>query len=346
MTENPVLTSTKGLVDDPQFLTINYDQLDKLAEVYASSEMEIPKWDASAFLLPEEASPEEIVDFFVVGNAINFCFTDLTNSDEDVKYMFQQEGVPFPWSGAFGMWAALKETYNVSKERNLYPFDGRVLANLNTIVAGELFEGLGIEIPLLKERVGNLNALGEALLENYGGRAYYLVENSRGFLLGEGGLVDTLVTKTNGAYADFDLKTNPDGLAYFNKRAQLCAAMLIGRFGNLGVTDLQDEEVDKLTVFPDYQLPRVLRHEGCLEYGPELTRLVDNRQIIEQGSLQELEIRAATVHAADYLKNRINERRADKINALHLDYKLFMTTRDKDFKATAKPHHRVVTVAY
>jgi hypothetical protein len=54
-------------------------------------------------------------------------------------------------------------------------------------------------------------------------------------------------------------------------------------------------------VAADYQLPRILRHLGILEYSEELAHKVDNYIPIESGSKEELALRSATVIACDAL---------------------------------------------
>lgn len=51
----------------------------------------------------------------------------------------------------------------------------------------------------------------------------------------------------------------------------------------------------------DYQLPKVLRALGVLEYSPHLQMLVDQQRPIEANSDMERSIRAATLHACDAL---------------------------------------------
>jgi hypothetical protein len=70
---------------------------------------------------------------------------------------------------------------------------------------------------------------------------------------------------------------------------------------------LLKEDIENLTVFPDYQLPKVLRDLGILEYEESLAYRVDSGIEIPRNSQEELEIRASTIHASDMLVKSINK---------------------------------------
>lgn len=76
------------------------------------------------------------------------------------------------------------------------------------------------------------------------------------------------------------------------KRAQLALAEIAGHFAESGAP----VELD-VTAFADYQVPRVLRGLGILEYGPELARRIEQKELIAEGSTLERAIRGATIVA-------------------------------------------------
>jgi hypothetical protein len=117
--------------------------------------------------------------------------------------------------------------------------------------------------------------------------------------------------------------------------------MLYGRFRNRDLFKIED--VEELTVFADYVVPKGLRDLGILNYGKSLAEKVDSLTPIRSGSLEELEIRASTIHACDRLIKQINIiKPEEKVNALHIDYKLWDETRSLE----GKPHHLTRTTAY
>ena len=73
----------------------------------------------------------------------------------------------------------------------------------------------------------------------------------------------------------------------FLKRVQICVADLHNSFSGQSWGAFPD--IDQLTVFADYKLPQVLRQYGILEYHPSLAQRIDNQEIIEAGSEEEVE---------------------------------------------------------
>jgi hypothetical protein len=84
----------------------------------------------------------------------------------------------------------------------------------------------------------------------------------------------------------------------FYKRAQITANDLV----LAGVASFAD--IDRLTVFADNLIPHVLRHDGILQYAPELAEAIDAGRLLPAGSEQEREIRACAVHACELLARR------------------------------------------
>jgi hypothetical protein len=223
--------------------------------------------------------------------------------------------------------------------------DGEYLKDISEHELRKTFAG-NFEIPLFEERMRLFREVGQVLHEKYDCHFHNLVAASNHRLFdGGNGLVERLTND----FPSFDDSAyfgtyTVRFLVRFNKRAQLAAGMLYGRFRNQGL--FQIEDIDELTVFADYVLPKALRDLGILVYEKSLAKDVDNQRLIEAGSDQELEIRAATLHASKMLTDKINEYRsqrgADKINALHMDYKLWSESR----KPEGTQHHLTVTTAY
>lgn len=96
------------------------------------------------------------------------------------------------------------------------------------------------------------------------------------------------------------------------KKAQLAlslfAAYLRVLSGNIGASDL--------TAFADYQVPRVLRALGILQYSDQFAKNVDSLQIIAQGSPEEKAVRAATILACEEIAKVVGGTAADVDNLL------------------------------
>lgn len=76
--------------------------------------------------------------------------------------------------------------------------------------------------------------------------------------------------------------------------------------------------VADLTAFADYQVPRVLRALGVLDYSPSLADRVDHHHLLEEGGQEELSIRAATIIACEAIAAHTGGTSADIDNLLWL----------------------------
>ncbi|EPY34622.1 hypothetical protein STCU_01480 [Strigomonas culicis] len=65
------------------------------------------------------------------------------------------------------------------------------------------------------------------------------------------------------------------------------------------------EDGDRLSICCDYQIPKLLRAAGVLQYDEALSRLVDTRRLLAPGSTEEVSIRVATLVAAELLAAKI-----------------------------------------
>jgi hypothetical protein len=85
----------------------------------------------------------------------------------------------------------------------------------------------------------------------------------------------------------------------FYKRAQIAANDL----QLAGIADFED--IDRLTIFADNLVPHVLRVDGVLRYHPALAKRIDDSELLEPGSREEVEIRACAVHACELIAPRL-----------------------------------------
>ena len=127
----------------------------------------------------------------------------------------------------------------------------------------------------------------------------------------------------------------------FNKRAQLAPAMVNSRFRESGKSPIYD--IEKLTAFADYQVPKGLCTYKILEYSDALVKRIRNKEILESGSREELEIRANTIYAVEKLIKEINYLRSSEepVNSVQMDYHLWKMAREE-----ARQYHLTVTTAY
>lgn len=328
MAYNPVLDSTSFLVENPTNVFINYEKITETAEKFAGQGMPMPSWDMP--ILPDKNYPD-LIDFFMTASSINFHYPPDPLTGE--KYTVTYKGVP--WSGAFGMEASIMRAL----DNGIDFLDSDYLESLSLEEARRIFTG-NSEIPMLRERVIILNDLGEVLNEQYGGSFKNLFKECdyRLFTEDENGLVQRISDEFLG-FTDCMRFGNREVI--FNKKAQMAPALIYGKME--GSIPIRKEDIENLTVYADYQLPKVLRDIGILSYSDSLAKKVDAGAEIKRGSLEELEIRASTIHAADRLMKQINRINPEAdANAMTIDYKLWGMRN----LPGGKPHHITRTISY
>lgn len=119
------------------------------------------------------------------------------------------------------------------------------------------------------------------------------------------------------------------GSDIFLKRASLFFIQLFRRFGWF------ENQLNELHVPADYQVPKMLEHFGCIEYTPHLKNIINSDQLIATHSIEECEIRAATVIAI----RKICE--ITKWNVAQADGYFFLKRHD-----ATNPFHLCVTTDY
>lgn len=127
----------------------------------------------------------------------------------------------------------------------------------------------------------------------------------------------------------------------FYKRAQIVASDLALAFGNEGPGRFHD--LGQLTIFADNLVPHVLRCEGALVHAPGLLERIDAGELLEAGSPEEVEIRAAGVAATERLVAAVRLR-GGRTCARDLDQLLW--TRGQDPRIKAHARHRTRCVYY
>jgi hypothetical protein len=128
----------------------------------------------------------------------------------------------------------------------------------------------------------------------------------------------------------------------FMKRAQLTAADLGLAFEHDGWGRFDD--LDQLTIFADNLVPHVLRVDGVLGYDLDFAARIDREDPLEVGSIEEIEIRAAALHAVELLKQHLHAAGHAHITSMALDYLLWNRGQDTRYKSI--PRHRARGVFY
>lgn len=176
------------------------------------------------------------------------------------------------------------------------------------------------EHPLMAQFAAALRDVGTHLRDEHGGR-----------FLGPAEAADSIpaLAETFAEWDAFaDVSTYEGHEVPFYKRAQLAAADL----HRAGVADLPGLEL--LTAFADNLVPHVLRVDGVLRLDPALTARIESEELLAHGSPEEVELRAAAVHAVELLAA------AGGLTPATLDSALWNRGRAPRYKSRPRPRSR------
>ncbi|MGA3020667.1 MAG: queuosine salvage family protein [Candidatus Micrarchaeales archaeon] len=320
---------------------VNNNNLSELAVKYSKEELLLPRWDAPVFLEASVTSSKDtlnqVADFMILGNTINFAYTNFSTG---IDYAHSYKGIG--WRGAFGMWSALKNAFEEGKPI----LDGGYLSTLKLGDMKEIFEPSKLTLqtmPMIKERAKILREVGKMLTEKYDGHFHNMLTKSDGRIFDANKGFIRMLLNDFPSFRDRAIYKGQE--VVFNKRAQLATFMLYEKLLGTSFSPLfVQEDVDKLTVAADYELPKVLHIVGVLEYQPDLEKKIKKGRLIKAGSEEEVEIRANTTYASEQIKDLINSMRdsSRRVNALHIDYRLWKEGEGR----TDVKHHLTKTTAY
>jgi hypothetical protein len=193
---------------------------------------------------------------------------------------------------------------------------------LQAMNAGKIAEVVGQDPahPLMEQFARALRDVGNHIDGDHGGRFTGPAEAANSI----SGLAGTFAGWDS--FADVSLY---DGSKIpFYKRAQLAAADL----HRAGVTDLPG--LDRLTAFADNLVPHVLRVDGVLRLDPALASRIEDEELLEHGSPEEVELRACAVQAVELLAG------ASPLAPAEIDGALWNRGREARYKSVPRPRSR------
>ena len=314
-----ILDSLKPVVDRSIYVSIRQKGVDELAEALVNHP--VYEWDNE---MQFQGNPEETVQYYFFVDSINFCFW---NEKRKERWQFLKNG---EWiNGYYAFSSAIKQAF--LKDKNL--LDAAYVSRIPFDKFAEIFPGKG-ELLLLKERHQIIQENFSILQRKYSGKAAHLVAEAQNDI---GKLVELLLRD----FSSFGDWTELEGKKlYFLKRAQLFPSDLCHAFKGEGYGYFKN--MGDLTVFVDYKLPQFLEARGALAYADTLRNKLQNQELVERGSREEIEIRANTVYACEMLLERLATL-GRNLTASDLDWMLWdLTTRTK----SSLPYHRTISVYY
>ena len=177
--------------------------------------------------------------------------------------------------------------------------------------------------PLMESYAESLRDVGGHVATDHGGSFAAVVDAAEGSAVA---LADLLAGWQ--AFADVSVYDGAEVPLF--KRAQLAPADV----DRAGIATLRD--LDRLTAFADNLVPHVLRLDGVLRLDPALSAAIDAGELLEHGSLEEVELRACAVHAVELLATATDCR----LSPAEIDQILWARGGQPRYKATPRPRSR------
>jgi hypothetical protein len=300
---NQVRAHAAAVAEAATYVRIEHTTIDAYAHTLPLERLRAPELDAATHYLAE---PEGTLAYLVQLDAINF-------GSGYFPRLRKRPGM----SGYFTVAASLKDVFESQG-----PIQAGELQKLTLTDTARIFgQDRELADPAVAELMGlfarALNDLGGYVEERFGGSFRPLVDAA-----------DGSAERLAGILAEMPFYRDVG----FYKRAQLTAADL----ATAGVAEFRD--LDRLTIFADNLVPHVLRVDGILSYDPELLERINREELIPKGSREELEIRAAALHAVELIAKELS------VTPMQLDYLLWNRGQEAAYKAL--PRHRTRTVFY
>ena len=317
---NPVLESTRYVMQNSKHVKINEEKIEEFCNGYKGLRMEHWLKDAPFDLL--KLGDDERLTYLLVFNSINFSYWG------EPKWTVSYRGKDY--DGAWGMIVGLGRAI----ENGAPLLDPIYLSSLSQDDFCEIFKG-NVDIPLAENRLEILREVGKVLVDRFRGRSPRVIEEAGYDALK---LVDILT----GCFPSFEDHSLYDRrIIYFNKRAQLLVSDIYHVFDGKGIGGIGN--MDRLTAFADYKIPQSLRKLGILCYTDDLGSRVDALSQIPKGSEEEVEIRSNTIWSIEFIRRSLQERNIELSSILINDYLWLMGQKKSP---DDKPYHRTRTTAY
>ena len=317
---NKILETTKFVMENSDFVKINRRRLVEFSNGFDHGKTE--HWLSAAPFDFSHFGDEEKLHFVIIFNALSFCYWG------EPKWTVEYKGKKH--DGAWGMILALGR--GIEEGVALLNFEH--CAQISKEEFSKILRGDN-EIPLLEKRWKILREIGTNMIAKYNGKASNLIAEAHG---NAQKLVEN-IAQNFPFFLDTSLYKNEE--VDFYKRAQLLAADIYQVFDGQSFGTLKN--VDQLTACADYKLPQILRKLGILEYATVLAKKVDTKIEIDHNSPEEVEIRANTIWAVEFIKKEV-KKRSPQILSFEVNDHLWLMSQEKF--SDDKPYHRTRTTAY
>jgi hypothetical protein len=301
-----VRTNAAKIIKKLSFVTINQAKLSYLAEKLNQARM-ANKLLTEAQFGQLKNSPQKI---FLL-DTVNFCFW--------AKKGKAKWSIEYPEKNIVDGYQALVACFDRALAEKIPLLDTKFLSRITLDETRHIFRSCNqVRIPLLDQRRQFFQQSAKILQQKFAGSADNLIKQANYSAPRIARLI----------IAHFPSFNDPG----FFKRAQICAYDL-SLLPNSPIS-----QTSQLTVFADYKLPQVLRFFGAISYEKSLAEKIDKLILIDPGSREEIEIRAATVWVGELLSQQL------QLPAVTIDNLIWYLSQT--LNGGIKPHHRTLTINY
>ena len=316
---NKILDSTKFVVDNSELVKINKSKVVEFSKGFEHGAAN--HWLSQAPFSFAHFNEDEELCFAFIFNSLSFCYWG------EPKWKIEYDGKVYD-----GAWAMITALGRGIKEG--FPLtDFKYCSKIGREDFSKILKG-NIEIPLFQERLNILHEVGLVLTEKYQGNLISFLEKANGDALK---LLEMTVSEFPSFYDSSIYKGKE---IIFHKRAQLLVSDICQMFKK---QNLASKNVNQLTACADYKLPQIMRRFGIMEYNDDLAKKIDGKIELPHDSEEEIEIRANTIWAVEFMKEEIRKRDPE-ITSMGIDDHLWLASQEKF--TDERPYHRTITTAY
>jgi len=304
---NSIIDTTRDLVESftsaPTYVILVEDNISKLAE-------EIPQSTLTPFGKPNIPYHHRLP----IGSSAfdedkaGIVFYELVANSVNYCYWYGKHNIRINNSSASQMYKLLDEVFNRLGDWSY-----------SSVIRAFKEELIKNRFPLIDERIKHLNEI-----EKNPYQVHDLVDYIARAVENENYDIDELLAQ---------LITGLPGYAQdmFLKRAFLFFIELYRRMGWF------KNQIHRLPIPSDYQIPKILHYYGCVYYCKQLQDLINNSELIPEGSLMECEIRASAIKACDVI--------AEKAKCKPCDVDTFLFN-NRNICGKERPFHLTITSNY
>jgi hypothetical protein len=318
--KNPVRADAACIMKNARSVRINHANIELLADRWAKEKVKSPAW-SDAFHL-QSSDPRRLLTYVILLDSLNFCFWSRRE-----KWHITESGKKY--SGYLALATALKVWFLKYPDRSTFAYFAAISwREFKTMLRG------GEHILFLRKRWQIFRAVSGIFMKNYRG-------DPVPFVRAAGGRFSRLVPKIVRELPSFnDTAVFRGRKVSFLKRAQILAGDIWGVFHGKRVGRFTDLEY--LTAFADYKLPQYLYFCGIFKYAPSLEKKILKKMTIPAGSLEEMELRAATICAVEEFRGALLRRGVD-LYPFEIDWLLWNASKREKLPV---PHHLTKTIFY